>query len=304
MYFPVACFTNIGRDHISPIEHPDFEDYFASKLKIFDSCGFACINTDAEYSGRMLEYAKSRGCSIVTFGSHPDDTVYVSDVRKEGGAICFRVKTDGFDEEFRITMPGLFNVENAAAAIAVCRCLGVPVGVMKKGLEYARVKGRMEVYPSRDGRVVAIVDYAHNKMSFEALLRSVRTEYPGKKIIMVFGSAGGKAFSRRPDLGEAAGKYADYTVLTEEDPGEEPFADTAADIGRYIAANGGSYSVIEDRGEAIRDAINNHGDNKVVLILGKGRETREKRGTVYVETPSDVDYTLECIKEYDSAAVL
>ena len=80
--------------------------------------------------------------------------------------------------------------------------------------------------------------------------------------------------------------------------------DTAADIGRYIAANGGSYSVIEDRGEAIRDAINNHGDNKVVLILGKGRETREKRGTVYVETPSDVDYTLECIKEYDSAAVL
>lgn len=162
----------------------------------------------------------------------------------------------------------------------------------------------MEVYPSRDGRVVAIVDYAHNKMSFEALLRSVRTEYPGKKIIMVFGSAGGKAFSRRPDLGEAAGKYADYTVLTEEDPGEEPFADTAADIGRYIAANGGSYSVIEDRGEAIRDAINNHGDNKVVLILGKGRETREKRGTVYVETPSDVDYTIECIKEYDSAAVL
>ncbi len=304
MYFPVACFTNIGRDHISPIEHPDFEDYFASKLKIFDSCGFACINTDAEYSGRMLEYAKSRGCSIVTFGSHPDDTVYVSDVRKEGGAICFRVKTDGFDEEFRITMPGLFNVENAAAAIAVCRCLGVPVGFMKKGLEYARVKGRMEVYPSRDGRVVAIVDYAHNKMSFEALLRSVRTEYPGKKIIMVFGSAGGKAFSRRPDLGEAAGKYADYTVLTEEDPGEEPFANTAADIGRYIAANGGSYSVIEDRGEAIRDAINNHGDDKVVLILGKGRETREKRGTVYVETPSDVDYTLECIKEYDSAAVL
>ena len=122
--YDVAAFLNIGSDHISPIEHPDFEDYFSSKLKIFDSCGFACINTDAEYSGRMLEYAKSRGCSIVTFGSHPDDTVYVSDVRKEGGAICFRVKTDGFDEEFRITMPGLFNVENAAAAIAVCRCLG------------------------------------------------------------------------------------------------------------------------------------------------------------------------------------
>lgn len=304
MYFPVACFTNIGRDHISPIEHPDMEDYFASKLKIFDSCGYACINTDAEYSDRMLEYARARGCRVVTFGSHRDDSVYISDVKKVGDEIRFRVVTESFDTELAITMPGLFNVENAAAAVAVCICLGVPVEYMKRGLIHARVKGRMEVFPSRDGRVVAIVDYAHNKMSFEALIRSVRTEYPGKKIIMVFGSAGGKAFSRRPDLGEAAGKYADHTVLTEEDPGDEPFADTAADIGRYITANGGSYSVTEDRGEAIRDAIANYGDNKVVLILGKGRETREKRGTVYVETPSDVDYTLECIKEYDSAAVL
>ena len=304
MYFPVACFTNIGRDHISPIEHPDFEDYFASKLKIFDSCGFACINTDAEYSDRMLEYAGSRGCRIVTFGSHPEDDVFISEVKKDGEAIRFRAVTDRFDDRFAITMPGLFNVENAAAAIAICLCLGVPAEYMKKGLEHARVKGRMEVFPSRDGRVIAIVDYAHNKMSFEALIKSVRAEYPGKKIIMVFGSAGGKAFSRRPDLGEAAGKYADHTILTEEDPGEEPFLNTAADIGKYITANGGSYSVREDRGEAIREAITGYGDNKVVLILGKGRETREKRGTVYVETPSDVDYTIECIKEYDSAAVL
>lgn len=301
-YFSAACFTNIGRDHISPVEHPDFEDYFLSKLKIFDSCGAACINTDALYSDRVLEYARKRNCNIITYGSHPDDTVFVSEVRKKNDGIYFKVKTPCFSDEMRITMPGLFNVENAAAAIAVCFCLGVPCDVIKRGLDAARVKGRMEVFPSDDGKIVAFVDYAHNQMSFEALLKSVKAEYPGREIVMVFGSAGGKAYSRRPDLGEAAGKYADYTVLTEEDSGEEPFLNIAADIGKYISSNGGKYSVIEDRGQAIRDAIFSHGENKVVLILGKGRETRQKRGTVYVDTPSDVDYALQYIGEYNSVA--
>lgn len=302
--FAVACFTNIGRDHISPAEHPDFDDYFASKLRIFDSCGIACINTDADRADEVLAYARARGRQIVTFGARPDNTVCVSEIRKEKDGICFRARTPSFDENFRITMPGLFNVQNAAAAIAVCHSLGIPSDIIRRGLDAARAKGRMEVYPSRDGKVISIVDYAHNKMSFEALLRSVREEYPGKKVVMVFGSAGGKAYSRRPDLGEAAGKYADYTVLTEEDSGEEPFERIASDIGESITANGGSFSVIEDRGEAIRDAILNHGDEKVVLILGKGRETRQKRGTVYVETPSDVDYTLRYMEEYETASAV
>lgn len=302
--FSVACFTNIGRDHISPVEHPDFEDYFASKLKIFDSCRIGCVNTDAEHADKALSYAKKSGCKVVTYGSHPSDTVYISGVRKENDGIYFTVKTPSFCEEMRITMPGLFNVENAAAAIAVSISLGIPSEYIKRGLDAARVKGRMEVFPSDDGKVIAIVDYAHNKMSFEALLKSVKSEYPGKKIIMVFGSAGGKAFSRRPDLGEAAGLYADFTILCEEDSGEEPFENIASDIGKYIAEKGGEYSVIELRGEAIRDAIFNHGEEKVVLILGKGRETRQKRGTVYVDTPSDLDYTLECINEYNSVSAV
>ena len=302
--FSVACFTNIGIDHISPVEHPDFEDYFSSKLKIFESCRIGCVNTDAEHSDRALEYALKSGCQVITYGSHPSDTVYISDVRKEDDGIYFKVKTPSFYDEMRITMPGLFNVENAAAAIAICISLGVPSEYIKRGLDAATVKGRMEVFTSDDGKITAIVDYAHNKMSFEALLKSVKSEYPGKKIIMVFGSAGGKAFSRRPDLGEAAGKYADFSILSEEDSGEEPFEKIAADIGAHITANGGEYSVIELRGEAIKDAIFNHGEEKVVLILGKGRETRQKRGTVYVDTPSDLDYTLECMKEYNSVTAV
>ncbi len=297
--FDVACFTNIGQDHISDVEHPDFDDYFESKLKIFDGCKAACINTDADSASRALEYAKGRGCKIVTFGSHPSDDVYIHDVKKEDDGIYFSVSTEDFSDRMRITMPGLFNVENAACAIAACLCLGVPAEYIKRGLDGARVKGRMEIFPSKDGRVIGFVDYAHNKMSFEALMRSVRSEYPEREVIMVFGSAGGKALSRRFDLGEAAGKFADYTIITEEDSGEEPFMNIANHIAGKIAEAGGRYSIVEDRDEAIREGVFEHGEDKVVLVLGKGRETRQKRGTLYIDTPSDVDYLLKWIGEYD-----
>lgn len=301
-FFSVACFTNIGQDHISPIEHCDFEDYFSSKLKIFDRCDVACINTDAKFSERVIDYAKEKNCKIVTFGSHASDDVYISNVESKKDGIYFYVSTKAFSDTLRITMPGLFNVENAAAAIAAALSLGIPFDAVKMGLDAARVKGRMEIFPSEDGKIISFVDYAHNKMSFEALVKSVKTEYPGKKIIMVFGSAGGKAYSRRVDLGATAGKYADHTIITEEDSGEEPFSSISGDIAKNIESVGGSYSVIEDRGQAIRDAIMNHGDNKVVLVLGKGRETRQKRGILYIDTPSDVDYVLEYMAEYNAFA--
>ena len=147
--------------------------------------------------------------------------MYASQVRKRGGDILFRVRTRRFLREFRLTMPGLFNVENALAAIAVCEGLNIPERCIYVGLMKARVPGRMEVYSNADETVTAIVDYAHNRMSFETLFRSVQAEYPGRRVISVFGCPGKKALDRRRDLGEIAGKYADLVVLTEEDSGEE-----------------------------------------------------------------------------------
>lgn len=296
----VACFTNIGCDHISPIEHTDFEDYFKSKLKIFDSCKCACINTDADLSDRILAYADGK-CRIVTFGSHESDTVYCSGIEKRGEDTVFHVKTPDYEGEMKITMPGLFNVSNALAAIAICHVLGVPIEHVKSGLARARAGGRMQVYKSRDGKIVVIVDYAHNEMSFDALFSSVRIEYPDRDIVSVFGCPGGKAQLRRHDLGKIAGKNADYIIITEEDSGEEPFSSIAKDIAANI--ENCDYTVIEDRGEAIRKAILEYrAPKKIVLLTGKGEETRQKRGTAYVDCPSDVDHTLKFLKEYDSSA--
>lgn len=299
--FHIACFNNIGTDHISPAEHPDFEDYFASKLKIFEHARIACVNTSAAYSERILEAARKFGCQVITFGFSPGSDIYGSQIEKRDEGTFFTVRTPRYSQEICLTMPGLFNVENALSAIAASTALGIPGEYVAQGLRRARAAGRMEMYTSRDRQITVIVDYAHNSMSFEALYRSVAIEYPGKKIITVFGCPGGKAIIRRHDLGQSAGLHSDYVVITEEDTGDEPFPDIAEAIATHVAAHNCEYCIIENRGEAIRHAIMNLGKNSVILITGKGNEGYQKRGAFFVETPSDVDYAKQFLMEYDQS---
>ena len=196
-------------------------------------------------------------------------------------------------------MPGLFNTENALAAIAVCEGLGIPQQCIYVGLMKARVPGRMEVYSNANNDVVALVDYAHNRMSFETLFGSVRAEYPGRRIVTVFGCAGKKAYDRRRDLGEVSGKYSDLVVLTEEDSGEEDTVSICREIAAHVEAQGCKYVIEPNRGEAIRQAVLGCDKPSVLLITGKGAETRQKRGLEYIDTPSDVEYSKAFLQEYD-----
>lgn len=299
--FAAACFLNIGRDHISPVEHPDFEDYFHSKLKIFAQAELACVNLDCGHAGEILAAARRDCPRVLTFSRREGGAdVYGSHIRRQGGGILFRADGPGISGEFRLTMPGLFNAENALAAIAVCEGLGIPRQAVRAGLEKARVPGRMEVYASGDGRVTAIVDYAHNRMSFETLFDSVREEYPGRRVVAVFGCPGKKAFERRRDLGEAAGARSDLVVLTEEDSGEEDTLSICREIAAHVAERGCPCEIEPNRGEAIRRAILSCDGPSVVLITGKGAETRQKRGLEYIGTPSDVEYAKAFLREYDA----
>ncbi|MDE6589282.1 MAG: UDP-N-acetylmuramoyl-L-alanyl-D-glutamate--2,6-diaminopimelate ligase, partial [Oscillospiraceae bacterium] len=251
--FAAAAFLNIGTDHISPIEHPDFEDYFQSKLKIFAQAGLSCVNLDCDHGDEALAAARDACGTVFTFSRRdPSAGVYGHDVRKVGGDIIFQVDAARLGGEYRLTMPGLFNVENALAAIAVCQGLGIPQEAVREGLAKARVPGRMEVYSNASGDVTAIVDYAHNRMSFETLFRSVQQEYPGRRIVTVFGCPGKKAFDRRRDLGEVSGQYSDLVVLTEEDSGEEDTVSICKEIAAHVAC---SCEIQPNRGEAIRQAV-------------------------------------------------
>ncbi len=298
--FAAACFLNIGYDHISPIEHTDFEDYFSSKLRIFRQGAVNCVNLDCDHAERVLAAARETGKPLITFSQKdPSADVCAGRVRKRGEDILFQVRTRRYEREFRLTMPGLFNVENALAAIAVCEGLDIPPRFIYAGLERARVPGRMEVFTSAGGTVTAIVDYAHNRMSFEALFRSTRTEYPGRRVVTVFGCPGLKALDRRRDLGEISGKYSDLVVLTEEDSGEEDTLSICEQIAAHVAEQGCKYRIEPNRGEAIRQAVLSCREPSVLLITGKGEETRQKRGREYIDTPTDVEYVRSFLQEYD-----
>lgn len=300
--FDISIFLNISEDHISPIEHQDFEDYYNSKLTIFNQSKLAIINIDADYTEATLKYAKSAENlkNIITFSTKTKEAdLYGYNIRKSKNDILFNVKTKEFDSEFKLTTPGLFNVENALAAIAAANYFKIDKAYIYKGLEIARSSGRMELFSTKDDKVIVIVDYAHNKLSFNKLFESVLEEYPEREIISIFGCPGFKSLGRRKDLGTIAGKYSKCVYIVAEDPGYEPVIDISQEIASYVEKQNCKYIIIEDRGEAIKDAIFKAQNKCVILVTGKGNETRQKYGSEYLPCISDIEYTKKYINEYD-----
>ncbi|MBR0308570.1 MAG: UDP-N-acetylmuramoyl-L-alanyl-D-glutamate--2,6-diaminopimelate ligase [Mogibacterium sp.] len=291
--FEAGAFLNIGSDHISPIEHPDFEDYLASKLRIFGHCRKACYCLESDALDKIE--AASADCPYVITFSQKDEraNVFGYDIRSKEGHVSFRASGKGiegyadFDEEFTLGTFGTINVENALAAISLSALLGVPMDSIKRGLSVARSPGRMEVFYSGDKKRIAIVDYAHNTLSYEKFFETIKDEFPGKKVMIVFGCPGGKAFARREELGTIAGRNCSYSIITEEDYGEEDVNKICSEIAEHVEAAGGKCEIITDRVEAIKKAISLMDDDTMLFLPGKGRETREKRGNAYIDTPSD-----------------
>lgn len=294
--FDTGVFTNIGEDHISPVEHPDFDDYFNSKLKLFSMCGKAVVNGESERFAQILSEAEKH-CGAVTYGKDPGCGVYVYNVRKENGATLFGMRTPQYDGEFSLRMAGFFNVSNAAAAAAAVLDFNVPYETVREALAGVTVSGRMETYSNADGSVVAIVDYAHNAMSFETLFSHVIKEYPGYRIVSVFGSVGNKAEVRRYAIGDIAGKYSDYIYITSEHPDyEDPYA-IAAQIAEGISKHGTEYTVIPDRELAVETAVSEAPPKTVVLILGVGDETTQRINGVLYKRRSDSECALSALKK-------
>ncbi len=283
--FASSAFLNIGQDHISPIEHKTFEEYFEAKKRIFELSDRVCINIDDEFSEDMLAAAQLQSCEIVTFGFSEHADVRAYDLKRKGNSTAFRVRTAGFDRQFTLPLIGAFNVYNALAAI--CLCMNVmSVDDMVTGMKAVRVPGRMEVIQKKD--ITVIVDYAHNKLSFESLFSDMRQEYPGRRLISVYGCPGGKAYLRRTDLGEVSGRLADHTILTAEDPNFEDVEQINREIGEHILSVGGTFDSIPDREQAIKTAILQARAGDVIVITGKGEETYQKVNGVYEPFEGDI----------------
>jgi UDP-N-acetylmuramoyl-L-alanyl-D-glutamate--2,6-diaminopimelate ligase len=169
-------------------------------------------------------------------------------------------------------MPGRFNAENALVAAVICKSCNVSNIYIEKGLRATTVKGRTQVVREASHIATFIIDYAHNALSMESLL-SMLKGYNPEKLICLFGGGGNKPKQRRYDMGAAAGKYADLTILTEDNPRYEEIENINNDIIVGLDAYNGKYEIILDRKEAIEHLIDTAKPGYIVALIGKGHET-------------------------------
>lgn len=286
--FAVGAFTNIGEDHISPIEHPTFEDYFASKLKLFAQCRCAVVNLDTDHVDRVLEAAATCERTITYSLENPQADVYAEALAHGSAGITATVRTPRFTADILVSTPVKFNISNVLGAIACAEALGIEQEAIVHGFEHLRVPGRMELYPTQSGKIVGVVDFAHNGMSLETMLRDLRENYPERELAVVFGATGGKGVDRRETMGVAAGKFADRIVITEDDPGPEDPADIAQTIAHFVEEQGNhNWQIVLDRVEAIRTCVRETERPAVVIVTGKGHEDRMLRKNGPEPCPED-----------------
>ena len=280
--FDIGVFLNLYKDHISPHEHANIDEYFAAKKKLFGMCKNAVINGDAAECGAVGEmFAKNggRGAALIYSADESDINHARADVRASGIELLrgrgahtrFNAETPWFNETVTLGLPGRYNVSNALAAISVCGLLGIPKSAIAEGLRNAKVRGRTQAVDAGQDFTV-LVDYAHNAASLEALLNMLR-EYRFTSITTVFGCGGNRARDRRFDMGEVSGRLSDFTIVTSDNPRKEAPGLIIADIETGLRRTNGKYIRIEDRREAIGYAINNAAKGDLVLIAGKGHET-------------------------------
>lgn len=279
--FDYGVFTNISNEHIGPNEHASFEEYMYCKSLLFQKCKTGIINVDDK---NWENVTKNHTCSIIKFGLNSEDV----DVRAEN--VKFIMTHDflgmGFDvkgkvnDNFEVAIPGRFSVYNSLCAITIANELGISTDAMKRALRKVSVKGRMELAVSND-KYKLIIDYAHNEDEMTNLMETIM-EYKPKRIVCIFGGGGNRAKSRRYDMGEISGKYAELTILTEDNPRFEDIDSINNDIIVGLNKSNGKYITIKDRQEAIEYAMKNAQDGDIILLIGKGHEQyQEIKGVQY-----------------------
>lgn len=278
--FEIGIFTNLGEDHIGPNEHKDFEDYKRCKGILFTQCRLGIANIDDQWYEDVFQNAI---CKVETFGFSEKADLRATNVQhvSRPGYLGVNYHVSGLmDFDVEIDIPGEFSVYNSLTAIAVCRHFDVPEENIKKALKVAKVKGRIEMVKVSDD-FAFMIDYAHNAMSLESLLCTLR-DYRPKRIVTIFGCGGNRSRTRRFEMGEVAGNLSDFTIITSDNPRFEEPQDIINDIITGIKKTDGKYVDICDRKEAIRYAIEHGKEGDIIVLAGKGHETyQEIRGVKY-----------------------
>ncbi|WP_343347715.1 UDP-N-acetylmuramoyl-L-alanyl-D-glutamate--2,6-diaminopimelate ligase [Terrisporobacter petrolearius] len=269
--FDVAIFSNLSPDHIGPKEHPTFDHYLQCKARLFKMAKHGIINIDDDYANDIINAAT---CDVETFGIENDANLTANNIRysKEIDSLGVSFDCNTKEETFPcfICSPGTFSIYNALAVIAVCKYLDVKREIMIDALKNAKVSGRVEVLPILPYATV-IVDYAHNGVSLENILQTLKN-YDHDRLICLFGSVGGRTAIRRKELGDVAARECDLAILTADNPDFEDPMNVINDIAQSFEGFSCEVVKIADREEAIKYTIRNAKEGDMIVFAGKGHE--------------------------------
>lgn len=294
LVFDYGAFLNISPDHIGPGEHESFEEYLNCKKMMFDQTKQAVVNIDAEHWQEVTGAA----LNPMTVSTRKQADLTANHIRNiwEKGLLGTTFTVAGkYEGEVTLSMPGVFNVENALIAMAIASLIGISFETCAEALCRVAVKGRAQVLPVPPEMGVFIIDYAHNELSMESTLHML-SEYRPKRLICLFGGGGNRPKQRRYDMGSIAGKYADLTIITTDNPRFEDPQVINEHIIEGLNEYKGEYKIIMDREEAIRYLLGHCGPKDLVALIGKGHEEyQDIKGVKYYFSEEKIvlDYLAE-----------
>ncbi len=284
--FDTALYTNLSRDHIGGVEHPDFDHYRASKRRLF--CDYPVTVTVANGGDDAMPEVTAADVidrPLITYGTVPEADYAARDIRPahSGGRIgvtfSLSVRGKTFPAPYFLPLPGDFNVQNALAALAVVgERFGLDPLALRETLATVTVPGRFETvtHPALPD-VTFVIDYAHNGVSLASILDAL-ADYEPRRLIALFGSVGGRTKERRGDLARAAAGRCDLCILTSDNPASEPPMDIIREIDAAFDADACPRLLIPDRAEAIRTAVREAQPGDIILLAGKGHESYQLIG--------------------------
>lgn len=276
--FEVAIFSNFSQDHLD--YHGDMQHYLESKLKIFDQLAdksLALINHDMLAAEKVIEYLNYKNIKFISYGHNADTDFKISDIKLNNNGQEFTLNYNNKAEIFKLPLVGKFQIDNIVPCIIAAEYLGCEISKIKKALETIQpALGRME-------RVIKnkhiYIDFAHTA---DALLNAAKALAPFKeiangKLYILFGAGGDRDKSKRPLMAQAAAKYADYIIITDDNPRTEEPAQIRADIEQGLNEIDIDYINYQgSRAEAINYALQQVSENDILLIAGKGHETYQE----------------------------
>jgi UDP-N-acetylmuramoyl-L-alanyl-D-glutamate--2,6-diaminopimelate ligase len=270
-HFAAAVFTNLTREHMD--YHKTFDDYFAAKLRLFEGTGAgapdaAVLNTDDQYGKRLASLAKN----AVTYGLDSDAQLTTKKFHPTFSGLSFTAQTPNGKIDIESALVGRINVYNILAAIGAAQALGLSNEVIASGMRSLKsVSGRFQ--PIAMGQpFLVVVDYAHTDDALENLIRTARELNPKGRIITLFGCGGQKDRTKRPVMGEVAGRLSDLTILSSDNPKSEDPLKIISDIVVGLQKTHGKYMIEPDREKAIGLAIDEARAGDILLLAGKGHE--------------------------------